>query len=163
MTEKKPSIKSTIRNYILTIGGLLQEELSEPQFEFGFKFLYPSKNGRPMIAVKPKKRSHIEISLGTNLAPQHREKFISLPEPDKRTFAKQLQKLLFSSEVEYTYNLSQHCTIVVIDKVFIEHEGISINEFYKSVRKVLSTTMNVIFFIQDFFSDDLSSIEFSIQ
>ena len=163
MSDKKLNPKHTIRNYILEIGGLLKEEVNEPQFEFGFRFLYPNEKGRLMMITQPKNKNFIEISCGTPLAPQHKQAFNSLKERDRNTFLKNLQKILFRSEIQYSYNFTTHYTIVLIDKIFIEHDAISINYLFQSVRRVYSCTMNVIFFIQDYFSEEFDPANFILK
>ena len=163
MTERKTSFQDLLRTYVLKIGGLLKEELSDPRFEFGFRFLYPNVNGRLTMVIQPKGKDHVEISVGTPLSPPHREKFIALSDVDKRTFVKNLSKSLFQSEIDFTYEFSQHYTIVLIDKIFIEDNRISLNHFFNSVRKVYSKTMELIIFIQDFFSDEFSPVDFTIK
>ena len=56
MAEQKPNFKSVIRNYILTIGGVLKEEINDLKLEYGFQFIYPNKIGNPMTMVQLKKR-----------------------------------------------------------------------------------------------------------
>ena len=112
MTERKTSFQDQVRTYVLKIGGLLKEELSDPRFEFGFRFLYPNGNGRLTMAIQPKGKDHVEISVGTPLSPPHREKFIALSNADKRTFLKNLCKSLFQAEIDFTYEFSQHYTII---------------------------------------------------
>ena len=162
MSDKTPHLKSLIRSYILEIGGLLKEELNQPQFEFGFRFLYPNERGRIMLIARPKGKSVIEISQGTPLSPEHRQGFTALPERDKKNFVKNLQKILFRSEVDYSYEFTKHYTIVLIDKLFLEGDAISINDLFRAVRRIYSSTMNIIFFIQDFFSEEFDPASFTI-
>ena len=163
MIENSSNIKKMVYSHILNIGGLLQEELNKPNLEFGFRFLYPNKNGRAVIAAKQANKNFIEISLGTTLSPEHKDSFNKLPEPDKKSFIKNLQKILFRSELDYSYNFSQHYTTVVMDKIFIEKDNISVNDFFHSVRKIHSCTMNLIFYIQEFFSIDFNPIDFTLK
>ncbi len=136
MSDQKSPLKSIIRSYILEIGGLLKEELKEPRFEFGFRFLYPNERGRLLLIAQPKNKSVIEISQGTPLSTEHRQGFMALPDRDKKNFVKNLQKILFRLEVDYSYEFSKHYTIVLIDKLFLENDAISINELFRSVRKI---------------------------
>ena len=163
MSEKKINFKDIIRTYILEIGGLLKEEVNEPRFKFGFRFLYPNEKGRIMMITQSKKKNFIEISTGTPLSPEHRQAFTFLQERDRITFLKNLQQILFRSEVEYSYNFTTHYTIVLIDKIFIEHDAISINQLFQSIRRVYSCTMNVIFFIQDYFSEEFDPASFVLK
>jgi hypothetical protein len=160
MSKSKNNIKATIRSYILKMGALLKEELDDKRFEFGFRFLYPNEKGRLFMATKPKKKEHIEISIGTPLAPEHKKAFNTLEVPDRKTFIKNLQKLLYEFELEYSYNFSQHYTIVLIDKLFIEQDYISMNQFYQTTRALFNYTMKLVLYIRDFFSDefDISDI-----
>ncbi|MFX1451921.1 MAG: hypothetical protein ACFFCM_13830, partial [Promethearchaeota archaeon] len=91
---------------------------------------------------------------------QYRQAFKSLKERDRITFLKNLQKVLFQSEIFYTYEFSKHYTIVLIDKIFIENNSISINYLFQSVRRLYNNTMNIIFFIQDYFSEEFDSTDF---
>ena len=164
MSDGKLNLKDQVRSCILTVGGLLKEELSDSHFEFGFRFLYPNATGRLILAVQPKgKNDYVELSVGTPLGPPHREKFIALPDSDKRAFVKNLSKFLFESELEFSYEFSQHYTIVLIDKLFVEDDRVSLHRFYGSVRKMHGKTMSLIIFVQEFFSDEFNSIDFSIK
>lgn len=157
MTDKNINFKPIIRKNILLIGGLLKEEIDDPKLEFGFIFIFPNERGKPMTVIRQKKKNFIEISFGFKLSPEHEKKFKSLENTDKRTFIKYLQKNLFRAELDYNYNFSQQYTLALIDKIFLENDQISLNQFFRSVRKIHSNAMNIIFFIQDFFTDEFNA------
>ncbi len=163
MSSAQSNFKDTIRGYILDIGGLLKEEIKDSRFDFGFRFLYPNERGRLMMVTQPKGKHYIEITLGTSLSPQHRQAFNALEQRDKVAFSKNLQKILFRSEIDYSYDFSQHYTIVLIDKIFIEDRTISINHLFQSIRRVYSSTMNVVFFIQEYFSETFDPSDFVLK
>ena len=155
MAEKKPNLKSLIRDYILSIGGLLKEEINDPKLKYGFGFIYPNTTiGKPMTAVQLKKKEHIEISFGIKVDPKHAEEFKGLGETDKRNFMKKLHNLLFRMGLQFIIDFQQKYFISLIDKIFIENETISLNDFFKSVQKVYSNAILTIMYVQDFFSDE---------
>jgi hypothetical protein len=160
MSEKGQKLKALIRKYILDIGGLLKEEIDEPKLEFGFRFIYPHQNGRLLIVLKTKKTDFIEISCPSNLPDQYINALNSLEERDKSHFAKRLQKeILFNKSVDFMYDFSVKFTVVVMDRIYIEQDTISKNEFFRIVRNIYSTANLIVFFVEDFFSEDLRPTE----
>ena len=138
MAEKNPSIKSVIRNYVLKIGGLLKEEVNDPKLEFGFTFIYPNNLGNPMTVVQLKKKEYVEISFGIRVDAKHIEEFKKLDEVDKRSFMKTLQKKLLKTGLLFNYDFQQRYMISLVDKLFIENDRISLNDFFTSVQQVYS-------------------------
>ena len=61
------------------------------------------------------------------------------------------------------YEFSQHYTVVLIDKLFVEDDRVSPHRFYDSVRKMHGKAMSLIIFVQEFFSDEFNSIDFTIK
>jgi hypothetical protein len=163
MADTNANLKSLVQKYILKIGGLLKEEVEQPQFAYGFRFLYPNEKGRVLMAVQPKGKDWIELSSGTQLSPEHKKAFMALPERDRKTFIKSLNKLLYQTELEYSYNFSQKYMIVLIDKLFIEDDQLSINQFYRSARALYYNSMKLVIFIQEFFSDELTAADLELK
>ena len=154
MTEKKPSFISVIRNYVLKIGGLLKEEIHEPKLEFGLHFIYPNNLGNPMTVVQLKKKEYIEISFPIKIGEKHIEVFKGLNKVDKRNFMKTLQKKLLQTGLLFNYDFQQRYMISLVDKLFIDNDRISLNDFFKSVQRVYSQAVAILIFVQDFFSDE---------
>jgi len=128
MAEQKPNFKSVIRNYILTIGGVLKEEINDLKLEYGFQFIYPNKIGNPMTMVQLKKRNYVEISFGIKINEKHAEEFKGLQDIDKRNFMKNLQKMLLQTGLIFNYDFRQNYIISLVDKIFIENNTISLND-----------------------------------
>ena len=155
MSESNKKLKTLIRQYILEIGGLLQEEPKNPQFEYAFKFLYPNKRGVDILVVKPKNKNHIEISKGTILSKQHKSRFDALDKKNKISFIRQLQRTITHDKFQFqVVSNPERFLFVIIDKVFIK-KSLLINTFYKSVQNVFSCSLGCVLFIQEYFKEDV--------
>jgi len=155
MSENNKKLKSLIRQYILEIGGLLQEEPRNPQFEYAFKFLYPNKRGVVILVARPKNKNHIEISTGTELITQHKSKFDALDKKIKISFIRQLRRTIARDKFQFEIiSNPNRFLFIIIDKIFIK-KSLSINTFYKSVQSVLSCALGCALLIQEYFEEDV--------
>ena len=136
--------------------------MDEPKLELGFRFIFPHAKGREFIVARGKNIKFLEIQSGTKMSPQHVEKYIKLGETDKWHFARKLQKELFRENIDFLYNLTENFVIVLMDKIFLEKNVFSKNEFFRIVRKIYNTTMILVFLIQDFFADEFFPKDFTI-
>ncbi|MHA1932144.1 MAG: DUF2299 family protein, partial [Promethearchaeota archaeon] len=77
MSDKGSAIKNLVQEYLID-EGLLREKISDSKLDFGFQFIFPPGNdhmgrpiGRRMVVIKPKNKTLIVISLGTQISKQH--------------------------------------------------------------------------------------------
>jgi hypothetical protein len=107
-----------------------------------------------MTVMQLKKKEHIEISFGIRVDPKYTEEFKGLEETDKRNFMKNLHQMLFRMGLPFIIDFQQKFFISLIDKIFVENDTISLNDFFKSVQRIYSNAILTIMYVQDFFSDE---------
>ena len=111
--------------------------------------------------IKPKRKELIEVSHGAHLSPEHKKAFNLLNTKEKNKFIKNLQKIILNNGLEFNLRLSQEQQIfIIIDRIFFENNRLSINEFYKAVKKTFSCSILCIIYIQDFFSGEFVPKDF---
>ncbi len=153
---KLNSIETKIRDYLLE-EGLLREKLTDPRFEFGFRFQFPNMKGsqgqdlgRSMLIVKPKNKNLVELSCATQIAPQHVKALTKDSLTRSRQFYKELRRLFFEKEVFFNID-PRHHRFVVIDNFFIENEdSLTKNRLFQSIRKLFSTTMLALVLLEEY-------------
>ena len=96
------------------------------------------------------------------LSPSHKEKFNALEESDKRHFVRKLVKEFYRRDIDFMYKLSKEYVIVIMDKIFLNQQLISKNDFFRNIRRIYYATMGMIIQIQDYFSDEYFPEDFTI-
>jgi len=164
--EKKESIiKVLIREYLLD-EDVMRGQIKDPKLDFGYKFVFPGgadpqgrKRGRDFTVMKPKTKDFIEIRSGTIISPEHVAKL----KDKKKHFFGALHKYLLSKSFFFQLDAKNNM-YAIIDTIFLEKDGtVSKNSFYKTVRKIFTSTIYSIVLLKEFCDDilDLSDAEFS--
>ncbi len=151
----KIKYEELIKNYIFQIRGQPLNEPKNPNWEFGIRFKYPNQNGRVFMVIKPKDLNFFEISCGTRLDPAHQEAFNKMDNNEKKKFIKNLGQLIINRSFEHAMNITRTKSVfVLIDRIFIEHGTISLNNFYRAIKNMFFCTLNCVRFIQERFGAD---------
>ncbi|MHA2035264.1 MAG: DUF2299 family protein [Promethearchaeota archaeon] len=145
MSDKESKIKNLVQEYLLD-EGLLREKISDSKLDFGFQFVFPPGSdpagrpiGRRMVVIKPKNKSLIVISLGTQMAKQHIDALNSLKENRKVQFFWDLRKFFLIKDLFYRIDINNH-RYEISDQIFLKDNGtVSKNSFFKSVRRVFDS------------------------
>ena len=153
LSEKKESkIKILIWEYLMD-EGLMRGNVKDPKLDFGFNFIFPGgvdpkgrQIGRGFTIIKPKNKDFIEIRCGTTISPEHIKK---LGDKKKHFFA-QLQKYLLSKSFFFQLDVKNN-RYGIIDNIFLKKDGtISKNRFYKTIRKIFTSTIYSIVLLKEF-------------
>ena len=153
-----------IREYLLD-ENLLRGQIKDANLDYGFNFVFPAgtdpkgrQKGRTFTVVKPKGKDFIEISSPTIISPEHQTKL----KDKKKHFFAALHKYLLSKN--FFFNLdAKNNRYVLIDTIFLKRDGtVSKNSFYRSVRKIFTSTVYSIVLLKEFCEDvlDLDDVVF---
>ncbi len=145
MSDKESKIKNLVQEYLLD-EGLLREKISDSKLDFGFQFIFPPGNdpagrpiGRRMVVIKPKNKSLIIFSLGTQMAKPHVDTLNSLKENRKMQFFWDLRKFFLIKDLFYRIDINNH-RYEISDQIFLKNDGtVSKNSFFKSIRRVFDS------------------------
>jgi len=163
--KKESNIKVLVREYLLD-EDLMRGQIKDPKLDFGYKFVFPGgvdlqgrQRGRDFTVIKPKSKDYIEIRSGTIIAPKH----VSKLKDKKKHFFAALNKYLLSKNFFFQLDVKNN-RYAIIDNIFLKKDGtVSKNSFYKTVRKIFTSTIYSIVLLKEFCDDilDLSDVEFA--
>ncbi|MFX0069529.1 MAG: DUF2299 family protein [Candidatus Hermodarchaeota archaeon] len=143
----KPNLKLLIRKYLST-DTIITKEIKDPRYEFGFHIIFPNvmnekgeQKGKPLVVLKPKKKNFVEIVFTAGLGENYRELIRYLSEDEKASLEYELSKFAISQNLFQNINLEEY-SIVVKEKVYLhESSPLSVNKFYRALKKVLNVQL----------------------
>lgn len=130
---------------------LLREMKYDETADFHFIIEFPNEN--IMDVVKPKGKDCIVIACATQVAQQHKDLMMAADNRTKRDFILDLNFGLNSYLVDFELQVNQNILqqFVVTDQIF--EDGLTKNEFIKTMKKVFKSKLHCIWLIDKTFGD----------
>lgn len=124
---------------------LLREIKFDEHADFHFIIEFPNAN--IMDIVKPKDKDCIVVACGTQVAPQHLNLMKSTDVETQKEFISELNfglnNFLVDFELQISQNILQH--FVVSDQIF--EDGLTKNEFIRTIKRVFKSKLHCIWLI----------------
>ncbi|MHA1794103.1 MAG: DUF2299 family protein [Promethearchaeota archaeon] len=108
--------------------------------EWAIELTYPFKHPAPMTiyVVQPKKRDFLVVEIPIRMSDVHLNAFNKKGKAAFGVFYYQLRKLFLNKNLSYNINQSTN-SWVISEQIYID--GLTKNEFFKTIRKVYNTMM----------------------
>ena len=144
------SIEEKVRQW-LTEEDFLREVKYDENAEFHFIAEFPKDN--IMDIVKPKDNDCVVIACATQVAPQHLDLMKKADIKTQKDFIMELNFGLNSFLVDYELQVNQDILqqFVITDQIF--EDGLTKNEFIKTLKKVFKSKLHCIWLIDKKFVD----------
>lgn len=158
-------VKVDIEKKVLEIceeEGIFKEKMPpHEKFLFAFKVNFPPKHPRPahLMVVVPKNKKFVSIEQATRISPQHLETFKKMEEQTGTSFIPLffhfLTKMLLNRNLYYQFNLKNH-SYVISEHIYFD--GLTMDNFYRSLRKVYYGSISAQLIINDVISGKFKSV-----
>lgn len=137
-------IEENVRTWLMDEDALLEKKFDE-NTDFHYIIEFPKEN--IMDVVKPKGKDCIVIACATHVAKQHLDLMISSTPENRRDFILDLQFGINSYLVDFDLNIDQDLLKQFVVTSTIFEDGLTKNEFMKTVNRVFKAKLYCIFLI----------------
>ncbi len=137
-------IEETIKNWLLD-EGFLREKKYDENADFHFIVEFPKDN--IMDVVKPKGKDCVVVACATQVSPEHLNLMSQSELKTQKSFILDLNmglnKFLVDYELQINQNLLQQ--FIITDQIF--EDGLTKNEFIKTLKRVFKSKLHCIWLI----------------
>ena len=137
-------IEETVKDWLID-EGFLREKKYDENADFHFIVEFPKDN--VMDVVKPKGKDSIVVACATQVAPEHINLMSQAEAKTQKNFIRDLNmglnRFLVYYELQVNQNLLQQ--FIITDQIF--EDGLTKNEFYKTLKKVFKSKLHCIWLI----------------
>jgi len=142
-------IEKTVKEWCTEEGIFKIKRPSDPKTNFIFELSYPFNHPRPMhfITLVPKERGLIRIACGTKISPPHLQ---CLKKSEVRQkFLQQFTKTMLFQQVLHSIKQEKNIPVFweISDEIYFD--GLTKNEFFKSLRKIYFSTVSAILLLNE--------------
>ena len=137
-------LEETIKNWLID-EGFLREKKYDENADFHFIVEFPKDN--IMDVVKPKGKDCIVIACATQVSPEHINLMTQAESKVQKDFIIDLNMTLNTFLVDYEFQINQNILqqFIITDQIF--EDGLTKNEFIKTLKKVFKSKLHCIFLI----------------
>ncbi|MCP4761535.1 MAG: DUF2299 domain-containing protein [archaeon] len=141
-SEQNKTIEQKIIDYC-TEEGILRDKISgeedKKKIHFGYNIVFPPNHPQPkkMVLLQPKNKNSIVIQSGTQISSANKQFFQQNPKK-KLIFFEILKRFLLSKDIMFNIDIKQD-RFLVSDQIY--EDGLTMNEFFKSIRKVFNSSV----------------------
>jgi hypothetical protein len=150
------SIEEKVKDWLVD-EGMFREKKVDDNAEFHYIIEFPKDN--IMDVVKPKGKDCIIIGCATQVAQEHMDLMISSTPEIRRSFLLDLQVGINKFFVDFELNVNQDLLqqFIITDSIY--EDGLSKNEFIRTIKRVFKAKLHCIFLIDKKFGSVSKNIK----
>ena len=139
------NIEENIKNWLVD-EGMFREKKVDDNADFHYIIEFPKDN--IMDVVKPKGKDCVVIGCATQVSPEHIDLMTSSTPETRRSFLLDLQFGINKYFVDFELNINQDLLQQYIVTDVIYEDGLSKNEFIRTIKRVFKAKIHCIWLIE---------------